>query len=108
MDRNHEPPHAEATENEHSDSRLPSVPLTKGEFMEAYTTVNRIEDLLSEAGVLFDKLPPTVQQAIHTYHNEHGSLQHCLRGGLQAVTELRKDWHTVVAGLPCGEPEAMV
>ena len=77
--------------------------LKKEHFMEAHSIVNKMEDLLSEAGGLFDSLPISIQRAILGYHSEFANLQHCLRWGLQAVTELRKDWHTVVADIPCGE-----
>ena len=72
----------------------------KKDFMEAYEGINKIENLLTEAGELFDKIPHVIRQAIFDYHNEPGTVQHCLRYGLQAVKELREDWHTVVAGIP--------
>jgi hypothetical protein len=72
-------------------------------FTDAFGTVNRIEGLLSEAVGLFDTLPVSVQTVILGCHNTNGTLHHCLRWGLQAATEIRSDWHTVVAGLTCEE-----
>jgi len=51
----------------------------KKDFMEACEGINKIEDLLTEAEGLFDRIPPVIQQAILDYHNEHGTIQHCLR-----------------------------
>ena len=77
--------------------------MTKTGFMTAYSTINKIEDLLNEARELFDKIQPSAQQAILNHHNDPATLQHCLRWGLQAATEIREDWHAVVSGLSCGE-----
>ena len=75
--------------------------MKKGEFIEAYAIIGLIESLLSEAGELFDRIPPDIKTAILGYHNEPATLQYCLRWGLQAAKEIRLDWHTVVADLPC-------
>ena len=77
--------------------------IKKEKFTETYTNINKIEDLLTEAGELFDKIPPDIQQAILNYHNEPATIQHSLRWGLQAAKEIRSDWHSVVADIPCGE-----
>jgi hypothetical protein len=68
-------------------------------FMDAKASISKIEYLLNQAGDLFDKIPPVIQQAIFDYHNETGTMQHCLRYGVQAAKELREDWHTVVADI---------
>ena len=93
----------ETAEYELSDNRIPLGPPTKAQFIDAYSAICTTEDLFTEAENLFGKIPPTVQTAILNYHNARGTLQHALRWGLQAAKELREDWHTVVAGLPCGE-----
>jgi hypothetical protein len=77
--------------------------IEKKNFTEAYATISKIEDLLTEAGQTLDSIPRGIQQAILYYHREPATLQHCLRWGLQAAKELREDWHVVVAGLPCEE-----
>jgi hypothetical protein len=56
--------------------------------------------LPNQAADLFDRIPPAIQQAIFDYHNEIGTMQHCLRYRIQAAKELREDWHTVVANIP--------
>jgi hypothetical protein len=74
--------------------------LTKEAFMDAKASISKIEDLLNEAADLFDRIPPAIQQAILDFHNETGTMQHCLRYGTQAAKEIREDWHTVVADIP--------
>jgi len=93
------------TDNEFEDLvfETASASNKKNDFMEAYGSINKIEDLLTEAGELFDRIPPAIQSAILAYHNEPGTVQHCLRWGLQAIKEIRKDWHTVVADISCEE-----
>jgi hypothetical protein len=76
--------------------------ISRQEFTDAYATINKIEDLITEATGLFNRIQPAIQQAIFNYHNERGTLQHSLRWGLQAAKEVREDWHTVVANIPCG------
>ena len=73
--------------------------MTKDEFMEARETIGKIEDLLTESNNLFDKLPPSIKEAILRFHNESAAIGFCLRWGLQAAKEIREDWHVVVAGL---------
>ena len=80
---------------------LPHDPLSKTTFITARETISRIEDLLTEAETLIDKLPSAIQTAIRNAHNESASLQYCLRWGLQAAKEIRADWHSVVDYLPC-------
>jgi hypothetical protein len=73
--------------------------MTKEVFMDAKASISKIEDLLNEAADLLDRIPPVIQQAIFDYHNETGTMQHCLRYGIQAAKELREDWHTVLADI---------
>ena len=96
-----EPPHGEAVKNAFSDNQTPLTPPTKTQFMNAHSTISTIEDLFTEAGNLFAGIPPVIQTAILAYHNEHATIQHTLRWGVQAAKELREDWHAVVAGIPC-------
>jgi hypothetical protein len=77
--------------------------MKKSEFMAARDAISEIEDLLDKATDLFNEIPDSIQTAILNYHNATSSLNHCLRWGLQAAEELREDWHTVVAGMPCEE-----
>ena len=70
-------------------------------YYNSHSDICKIEDLLIEANKLLDKIPPSIQQAILNYHIETGTIQHCLRWGLQASKEIREDWHTVVADISC-------
>ena len=79
----------------------PLSTLPKAQFLTARDTISEIEDMLTEAEALLIRLQPGIQTAIHDYHNEHGTLRHCLRWGLQAAKEVREDWHTVAANIPC-------
>ena len=77
--------------------------MKKEKIIQAYSAIDKMEDLFTEAEDLFDMIPSSIQQAILNYHNERGTVQHCLRWGLQAIKEIRRDWHTVVVGIPCEE-----
>jgi hypothetical protein len=98
---NHEPPPEDETKKSDSNIRFYFEPLSKSRMMYGLKCIRKIEDLLSEARKLFDKIPSSIQTAILNTHREPATLQHCLRWGLQAAKELREDWHTVVAGVPC-------
>ena len=74
--------------------------MKKDEYMAALDAVNKIEDLFTKAEALFDEIPDSIQEAILNYHNETGSLNHCIRWGLQAAEEIREDWHMVVSKMP--------
>ena len=100
---NHDPPHRVTIETIDSNFWLTHAPLAKSAFMDAYAAISRVEDILTEAGELLDKLPSAIQTAILNHHNDPATLQHCLRWGLQAAKEIREDWPAVVAGIPCGE-----
>ena len=76
--------------------------MKKETLIETYENICKIEGLLAEAGKLFERMPAEIQQTIFDYHNEHATIQHCLRYGLQAVKEIREVWHTVVADVPSG------
>jgi hypothetical protein len=104
---NPDPPLTEVSKNENPDGQIISESLSKTELTEAYSTINKIEDLISEADGLFSQIPLVIQDAILNAHNESATLQYCLRWGLQAVKEIRSDWHTVVADLPCWEREGV-
>jgi hypothetical protein len=80
--------------------------MTKEVFMDAKASISKIEDLLNEAADLLDRIPPVIQQAIFDYHNEIGTMQHCLLHGIQAAKELREDWHTVVADISVEHTES--
>ncbi len=69
-------------------------------LISAHATISKIEDKLSEATDLFDKLPTEIREAALRYHRDQATIQHCLRWGLQAAKELREDGHAVVAGIP--------
>ena len=77
--------------------------LHKIKFMESYSTIIQIENLLTATEDMFSRIPLPIQQAILNCHREPATLQHCLRWGLQAVKEVRTDWHTVVSDIPCVE-----
>jgi hypothetical protein len=77
--------------------------MTKDVIMDAYTVISKIEDLFSQAEDHFNMIPNNIQESIFNYHNSPGTLQHSLFWGLRAAKELREDWHTVVAEIPCGE-----
>ena len=72
-------------------------PLQKENFMAAFETINKIEDLFQKADGLFHKIPLAIQDAMRNYHSYQGSLEYSLRWGLTAAKELREDWHVVVA-----------
>ena len=75
--------------------------MKKSDFMAARDAVSKIEDLLNKASDLFNTIPEDIRAAILDYHNVNGSLNHCLRWGLQAAEDIRKDYHAVVAGMKC-------
>lgn len=62
----------------------------------AYKSICKIEKLLTKADALFNTIPTAIQQTIYDYHNEAGTIQHCLRWGLQAMEEIRNDWHKII------------
>jgi hypothetical protein len=80
--------------------------MTKEVFMDARASISKIEDLLNQAEDLFGRIPPAIQQAIFDYHNEIGTMRHCLRHGIQTAKELREDWHVVVADIPVEDTES--
>lgn len=84
------------------DDRETLDPLAKKQFMDAYASVRMVEDLMTQAEKLFNEIPPDIRQAIHFFHNENATIQYCLRWGLEAVADVRKDWHAIVANIPCG------
>ena len=82
--------------------------MVKEAFIDAYASIRRIEDLFIETLELFARIPPIIKHAMLDYHNDPGTIQHCLRYGLHAAKEIREDWHPVVSGIPCGESEVIV
>ena len=50
--------------------------------------LEEIEAGLQRINVLFTELQNSTQNAICEQHGEHYTLNHCIRWGLQAVTEL--------------------
>ena len=77
--------------------------MKKKEFLKAYESISKLEDLLTEAKKQFNEIPSDIQQAVLDYHNEPATIQYCLRWGLQATKELRQDWHNLVSGMSCGD-----
>jgi len=75
--------------------------MKKDKFLSSYETINEIKNLFIKAEDLFNQIPSEIQQVIHEYHNNHATVHHCIRWGLQAASDIRKDWHTVVANIPC-------
>ena len=76
-------------------------------FVDSYNAIMLMEDLLTKTEGLLGTLPTAIQQAFQKYHNEPATIQHCPRWGLQALKEIRSDWHNLVADVPCcerGEP----
>ena len=100
---NYAPTPEETSEGKFPDNRVILDPLTKVQFADAYIGISKIEDLLNEAGNVLNRIPPVIQQSILKYHNESATIQHCIRWGMQAAKEIRTDWHTVAAGVPCKE-----
>ena len=68
-------------------------------LLSAYNGLNQIEELLTKAQELLDKMPTPLQAEMFKYHNSNTTLAHCLRWGEVAARELREDWHTLTAGL---------
>ena len=56
--------------------------MEKEEFLKAYESISKLEDLLTEAKEQFNKIPSGIQQAVLDYHNEPATIQYCLRLGL--------------------------
>jgi len=79
--------------------------ITKVEFMQAYNRIERIEEGFKTMLHSLEDTPAEIRQAFTDYHNEKHTLEHCIRWGLQAAKEIREDWHTVVLGLTCEDPE---
>ena len=75
--------------------------MEKEKFLSSYEAISKINDLFTTAEDLFNQIPDEIQQSILKYHNDHATVQHCIRWGLQAASDIRKDWHTVVANIPC-------
>lgn len=50
--------------------------------------LEEIKGCYKEIEDLFEKINSSTQEEIFAVHNEHGTLQHCNRWGLQAVTEI--------------------
>jgi len=75
--------------------------MEKEKFLCSYETVSKIKDLFTTAEDLLNQIPHEIQQTILNYHNNHATVQHCIRWGLQAASDIRKDWHTVVANITC-------
>jgi len=71
--------------------------MKKTEILNANVKINQIEDLLKKASDILNEIPAEIQDVILNYHNEHATLQHCLRWGYTAAEEIREDWHTVVS-----------
>lgn len=51
-------------------------------------TLKRIKIYYEKIGDLMGNIDNSKQEEILCTHNEHGTLQHCNRWGLQAVTEI--------------------
>ena len=99
----YEPTHTETLEGTFPDNGMPLDPLSKRQFMDAYTTIGQIEDLFIVSEILIEKLPASIREAILAHHNEPATIQHCIRWRLQAIKEIRTDWHAVVADIPSDE-----
>ena len=66
------------------------------EFYSEYIKMVEIEAILSLADSLFSAMPQVVRDAIDLYHNEHATVNYCLRWGLQAVQEVIRDWSALL------------
>jgi len=77
--------------------------MKKDEFLAARKTISRIEDLLTQADDLFQTLPLEIRNKTWDYHRHYACLGYCLRWGLTAATDLRKDWHNVVSDMEVTE-----
>ena len=75
--------------------------MDKEKFLNTYETINKIKDLFTTAEDLYNQIPHELQQAIIKYHNDHATVQYCIHWGLKAADDIRRDWHTVVANIPC-------
>lgn len=75
--------------------------MEKENLIKAFDNISKIEDLFLKAEKLFNEIEPEIQEAIFTFHNEIKTIQYCLRLGLYATKDIRKDWHKVVSEIPC-------
>jgi len=70
--------------------------MTKTNLMKANADISKIENLLTQAQEILQEMHPDILQAFADYHNETGSIAHCLRYGMQGASEIRRDWYNVV------------
>jgi len=75
--------------------------MNKNDLLNAKKQVDTIDDLLSQAQNILNSMPDEVKCAMLKYHNDDATLTHCLRWGLQAIKEIREDWHTVASEIVC-------
>lgn len=61
-----------------------------------------IQSAFLKAEKYFDMLDDQTQRALFDFHHEYGSVNHCIRRGLQAASEALKDWDGFAKGA-CGE-----
>lgn len=62
--------------------------MTHGEFKKRVETINKLFQQIENK--LYE-LPQGLQEEIINYHNSEGTIQHCVRWGLQASQEILAD-----------------
>jgi len=62
--------------------------MTHGEFKKRVKTINNLFQQLEKN---LNSLPQGLQEEIQDYHNSDGTIQHCVRWGLQASEEILND-----------------
>jgi len=62
--------------------------MTHGEFKKRIKTINNLFQQLEKN---LNSLPQGLQEEIQDYHNSDGTIQHCVRWGLQASEEILND-----------------
>jgi hypothetical protein len=62
--------------------------MTHGEFKKRVKTINNLFQQLEKN---LNALPQGLQEEIQEYHNSDGTIQHCVRWGLQASEEILND-----------------
>jgi len=68
-------------------------------YRKEHKTVQQIQKLFDKVSDLVNSLPDSLQLKLLQYHNDHATLLHCTRWGLQAAEDILEEWREITAPL---------
>ena len=72
---------------------------SKINYRKEHKTMQQIEKLFDKITDLVNSLPVNLQVEFLQYHNDHATLLHCTRWGLQAAEDILEEWSKITAQL---------